>query len=62
MKRNVHTKRKKTRNYSRENELTIEELRVYPLFARFGDEQALEVIDTIRRFMEITFEFFLPKK
>lgn len=58
MKRNVHARRKKTMDHNREKELTIKELRVYPLFARFSDEQALEVIDTIRRFTEITFEFY----
>lgn len=58
MKSNVRTKRKKIRNYSREDDLTVEELRAYPMFAHFSDEQALEAIDTIRRFTEIAYESY----
>jgi len=58
MRGDVRTKRRKARNYSREDDLTVEELRAYPMFAHFSDEQALEAIDTIRRFTEIAYEFY----
>ncbi|RZK42636.1 MAG: hypothetical protein EOO90_06245 [Pedobacter sp.] len=41
---------------SREHDLTIEEVKSLPMFAHFSDEQAREVIITIKRFSEIIFK------
>ena len=41
---------------SRVNDLTIDEVRACPIFAHFTDEQAAEVISTIRQFCIIVYD------
>ncbi|RZJ92820.1 MAG: hypothetical protein EOO20_00460 [Chryseobacterium sp.] len=40
----------------REHDLTVEEVKSFPMFAPFSDEQAEEVILTIKRFAEIIYK------
>lgn len=45
-------------NITRKHDLTVEEIKSYPMFARFTDEQAAEVIATIKKFVEIVLEYY----
>lgn len=54
MERNRKEKIDDTRNH----DLTIEELRVYPMFAHFTKKQAQEIIDTIKQFTKIVYDFY----
>lgn len=40
----------------REHDLTAEEVKSFPMFEHFSDEQAEEVVITIKRFAEIVFK------
>lgn len=42
---------------TREHDLTLEEVKSMPMFAHFSDDQAQEVIFTIKRFSEIIFKY-----
>lgn len=37
----------------RSHDITIEEVKSFPMFAHFSDEQAAEVVRTVKRFAEI---------
>lgn len=41
---------------NRQHDLTIEEVKSFPMFAQFSDEQAQEVITTIKKFSEIIYK------
>jgi hypothetical protein len=45
-------------DYARESDLTIEELRASVTFSELTDEQAQEVLNTIKSFTEIVFYFY----
>lgn len=45
-------------NYSRKQDLTLKELKSCPVFARFSDDQALEIIATIKQFTVIVYNFW----
>jgi hypothetical protein len=38
---------------NRSNDITIDEVKSFPMFAHFSDEEAAEVVRTIKRFTEI---------
>ncbi|RZK39507.1 MAG: hypothetical protein EOO90_18555 [Pedobacter sp.] len=40
---------------NRSHDLTIEEVKSFPMFAHFSEDQANEVIETVKRFSEIVF-------
>lgn len=41
---------------TRQHDLTIEEVKSFPMFAKFSDQQAQEVITTIKQFTEIIYK------
>ncbi|WP_196936630.1 hypothetical protein [Sphingobacterium hungaricum] len=43
---------------ARKNDITIEEVKSLPTFADFSDEQALEVVRTIKIFVEIALDYY----
>ena len=45
-------------NITRKHDLTVEEIKSYPMFAYFTDEQAAEVVATIKKFVEIVLEYY----
>jgi len=45
-------------DYARTHDLTIEEIKACPLFAHFTDNQAQEVIDTLKLFTKITYDIY----
>lgn len=47
--------------FCREKDLTIEELRGSQLFSNFSDEEALKVLETIKTFTRIIFDFYSRK-
>lgn len=51
------TNKKEKIDYTRQHDLTIEELRSFPMFAHFTDKQAHEVIATIKQFTRIVYNF-----
>lgn len=50
--------REKNKVSGRENDLTIEELRSYPAFCHFTEEQLAEIIATIKKFTQIIYDFY----
>lgn len=46
----------------RDHDLTIDEVKSFPMFAHFSDEQAEEVITTIKRFAEIIYKQYQKNK
>jgi hypothetical protein len=44
-------------DYTRQHDLTVAELRQYPIFADFTDKQTEEVIATIKQFTRIVYDF-----
>jgi hypothetical protein len=49
-------------DHTREHDITIEEVKACPMFAHFTDEEAREVIRTLKQFTEITYNFYQKKK
>ena len=49
-------------DYNRKHDLTIEEVKSCSIFKDLTDEQAQEVIDTIKRFTVIAFEIYMCDK
>lgn len=47
---------------SRSNDITIEELKPFPMFAHFSDEQAAEAIRAIKKFSYIVLYDYLKNK
>lgn len=43
---------------TRNHDLTIEEIKACPTFAHFTDEQAQEVVETIKLFAKIAYDFY----
>lgn len=52
MKRDVNI------DYARNHDLTIEEIKACPLFAHFTDQQAQEVIETLKQFTKIAYDLY----
>jgi hypothetical protein len=50
--------RSKDIDYSRTHDLTIEEVKACPMFAHLTDEQAEEVIETIKLLSKIAYDFY----
>ena len=44
-------------DYTREHDLTVEEIKACPSFAHFTDEQAEEAVQTLKTFTKIVFDF-----
>jgi len=47
---------------TRTHDLTIEEIRACPEFSDFTDEQAKEVVETIKTFAKIVFDYYQKKR
>lgn len=47
---------------TRNHDLTIDEVKSFPMFAHFTDEQAKEVIRMIKIFVEIALEYYKKEK
>jgi len=45
-------------DFSRCHDLTIEEVKACPTFAHFTDEQAMELIETLKLFTKIAFDSY----
>jgi hypothetical protein len=45
-------------DYSRTHDVTIEEVRSCRMFAHLTDEQACEVIETIKKFTHIVYNYY----
>jgi hypothetical protein len=45
-------------DYARENDLTVKEVRDCPAFAHLTDEEAEEVIETLKLFTKIACDFY----
>lgn len=43
---------------TRQHDLTTEEIRACPSFAHFTDEQASEVVETLKLFAKIAYDFY----
>ena len=43
---------------ARHHDITVEEVRAYPTFSHFTDEQAQEVIETLKLFAKIAYDFY----
>jgi len=51
-------KREANIDYARTHDLTIEEVKACPSFAHFTDSQALEVIETLKKFTKIAYDYY----
>lgn len=49
-------------NSNRPHDITIDEVKSFPMFNHFTDAQASEVVQTIKRFTEIVFYDHLKNK
>ena len=49
-------------DHARKHDITIEEVKACAMFAHFTDEEASEVIRTLKQFTEITYNFYQKKK
>ncbi|WP_145859684.1 hypothetical protein [Pedobacter suwonensis] len=49
-------------NFSRLNDITIQEVKALPMFKHFSDSEAEEVIRTLKRFSEIIVKDHLNKE
>lgn len=47
---------------ARKHDLTTEEVKSFPMFAHFTDEQAAEVVVAIKKFVEIVLECYKKEK
>ena len=47
---------------NRSHDITIDEVKSFPMFTHFSDAQASEVVQTIKRFTEIVFYDHLKSK
>jgi hypothetical protein len=47
---------------ARQHDLTIEEVKACPLFANLTDAEAREVIETLKKFTVIVYNFYQKKK
>lgn len=47
---------------TRKHDLTAKELKTYPMFEHFTDEQAEEAVNTIKTFVEIAFDYYKKEK
>lgn len=47
---------------ARKHDLTVEEVKSFPMFANVTDEQAQEIIRTIRIFVEIALDYYEKQK
>jgi len=47
---------------TRKHDLTVEEVKSFPMFANVTDEQAQEIIRTIRIFVEIALDYYKKQK
>lgn len=47
---------------TRKHDLTVEELKSFPMFAHFTNEQAEEAIGTIKTFVNIAFNYYKKDK
>jgi len=45
-------------DHTRAHDLTIEEIRTCPQFAHCTDEQAKEIIETLKTFTKIVFDYY----
>lgn len=59
MMKDCGTNEGKKIDYARKHDLTIEELRSFPMFVHFTDKQAHEAIATIKQFTRIVYNFCL---
>ena len=48
----------KKEDITRKHDVTVEEVKAIPMFAHFTDEQAKEVIQTVKTFVKIVFECY----
>lgn len=48
----------KKEDITRKHDVTVEEVKAIPMFAQFTDEQAREVIDTVKIFVEIALDCY----
>ncbi|OYD43650.1 hypothetical protein [Sphingobacterium cellulitidis] len=48
----------KKEDITRRHDVTVEEVKSIPMFAHFTDEQAKEVIDTVKIFVEIALDCY----
>ncbi|WP_259071901.1 hypothetical protein HDF24_11490 [Mucilaginibacter sp. X4EP1] len=51
-------KQEKDIDYSRNHNLTIEEVKTCPLFSHLTDQEAEEVIETLKLFTKITYDYY----
>jgi hypothetical protein len=49
-------------DWCRTDDLTIEELRAIPIFSQCSEEQLSEMIDTIKRFTVIMYDYYHKSK
>lgn len=49
-------------DYSRKEDITVEEVKACAMFAYFTDEQAMEVVETIKRLTVIIYGCYQRKK
>jgi hypothetical protein len=49
-------------DHTRGHDITIEEVKACAMFANFTDEEAMEVIRTLKQFTEITYNFYQKKR
>lgn len=49
-------------DHTREHDITIEEVKACAMFAHFTDEEAREVIRTLKQFTVIVFNFYQKKR
>lgn len=47
---------------ARKHDLTVEEVKSFPMFAHFTDEQAAEVVAAIKNFVEIALKCYKKEK
>ena len=51
-------KRERNIDYRRAHDVTIEEVKASPTFSHFTDQQALEVIETLKLLSKIAYDFY----
>ncbi|MGJ1311694.1 hypothetical protein ACS126_06485 [Sphingobacterium lactis] len=52
----------KKEDITRKHDVTVQEVKAIPMFAHFTDEQAEEVIRTVKTFVEIALECYKKQK
>lgn len=49
-------------DYNRTHDITIEEVKACPMFAHLTDEEAREVVETLKQFTVIVYNFYQKNK